>query len=311
MTASLSPAAQTRMRTLLKLGVGYRAALALAPDADLLPGGGSLTKASVGLGNVDNTSDLLKPVSTAQQNAINAAVAALVNAAPGALDTLGELAAQLTGDESTAASLATLVAGKFPIAPLQRGVFAATTAYALYDVVLAPTGDIVTPKIAFTSGASYSAANWNILIPAAGFPGRELAAAILATTVSTGLSTTGVVGGLTDVTKDINTAALDVSPVIGSRPVLIEAHVVCFFGTTGGYGIRLYDKTSGAVLDQDLRAAATGFQIQAPSNLKALVAPAAGARSYGVKVNGTAGTNNFILEGADNLASSWIRVTER
>lgn len=33
---------------------------------------GSLTKSSIGLGNVDNTSDLNKPVSTAQQTALNA-----------------------------------------------------------------------------------------------------------------------------------------------------------------------------------------------------------------------------------------------
>ncbi len=35
----------------------------------------SVTKASVGLGNVDNTSDVNKPVSTATQTAINTAVA--------------------------------------------------------------------------------------------------------------------------------------------------------------------------------------------------------------------------------------------
>ena len=39
----------------------------------------SLTKADVGLGNVDNTSDVNKPVSTATQNAINAAVEGLQN----------------------------------------------------------------------------------------------------------------------------------------------------------------------------------------------------------------------------------------
>jgi len=37
----------------------------------------SLTKTDVGLGNVDNTSDINKPVSTAQQSAINSAVSAL------------------------------------------------------------------------------------------------------------------------------------------------------------------------------------------------------------------------------------------
>ena len=43
---------------------------------------------------------------------VRAEVAALVNAAPGTLDTLGEIADQLASDESTAAALATTVGGK-------------------------------------------------------------------------------------------------------------------------------------------------------------------------------------------------------
>lgn len=44
--------------------------------------------------------------------AVDARFTALVNAAPGALDTLGEIAAQLQADESAAAALTTAVAGK-------------------------------------------------------------------------------------------------------------------------------------------------------------------------------------------------------
>lgn len=43
---------------------------------------------------------------------VDAAIASLVNSAPGTLDTLGEIAAQLASDESTASALATTVAGK-------------------------------------------------------------------------------------------------------------------------------------------------------------------------------------------------------
>lgn len=43
---------------------------------------------------------------------VTAAIAALVNSAPGILDTLGEIATALQADESTAAALATTVAGK-------------------------------------------------------------------------------------------------------------------------------------------------------------------------------------------------------
>lgn len=46
---------------------------------------------------------------------VKAAVDALVNAAPGALDTLGEIATQLAADESAASALTTTVAGKQPI----------------------------------------------------------------------------------------------------------------------------------------------------------------------------------------------------
>jgi hypothetical protein len=103
-----------------------------------------LAKADVGLGNVDNTADTAKPVSTAQQTALDlkanlaspaltgvptaptaaqgtnttqlattafarAEIAALVNSAPGTLDTLGEIAAQLAADESAATALTTAV----------------------------------------------------------------------------------------------------------------------------------------------------------------------------------------------------------
>jgi len=110
-----------------------------------------ITNTMVGLGNVDNTTDAGKPVSTATQTALDlkaplasptltgtptaptaaaatnttqvattafvrGEVTALVNGASAALDTLGELAAALTADEATAATLATLVGTKAPIA---------------------------------------------------------------------------------------------------------------------------------------------------------------------------------------------------
>jgi hypothetical protein len=83
----------------------------------------AVTAASLGLGNVDNTSDANKPVSTAQSTAIAAAqaaaiadatsqVAAVIASAPGALDTLDELAAALGDDANYAASITTALAGK-------------------------------------------------------------------------------------------------------------------------------------------------------------------------------------------------------
>jgi hypothetical protein len=77
-----------------------------------------LVKADVGLGNVDNTSDASKPVSTAQATAISTAkteaiadataqVNALLSGAPAALNTLDELAAALGDDANFAASVTT------------------------------------------------------------------------------------------------------------------------------------------------------------------------------------------------------------
>lgn len=57
-----------------------------------------------------------------------AEIAALVNSAPGTLDTLGEIATQLASDESTAAALATTVAGKLAIASNLSDLANASTA---------------------------------------------------------------------------------------------------------------------------------------------------------------------------------------
>jgi hypothetical protein len=88
--AELTPAQIVRLDGLLRRGVAYRTALAFSDvvtqdqlDALVLSGGGavasvagktgvvSLVKADVGLGNVDNTSDSSKPISSAQQAALD------------------------------------------------------------------------------------------------------------------------------------------------------------------------------------------------------------------------------------------------
>lgn len=107
----------------------------------------ALVKGDVGLGNVDNTSDVNKPVSTAQQAALDlkapldtptftgvvtiptptagdnsttaastafvaSAIAALVNAAPGTMDTLKEIADALGDDPNFATTITTSIATK-------------------------------------------------------------------------------------------------------------------------------------------------------------------------------------------------------
>ena len=78
----------------------------------------AITKTSLGLGNVDNTADSAKPVSTSQASAIATAKAeaiadatsqvnALLTGAPAALNTLDELAAALGDDANFASSVTT------------------------------------------------------------------------------------------------------------------------------------------------------------------------------------------------------------
>ena len=86
-----------------------------------------VTKTHVGLANVDNTSDLNKPVSTAQATAIATAkseaisdatsqVNAIITGAPAALNTLDELAAALGDDANFASTVTNSLAAKAPLA---------------------------------------------------------------------------------------------------------------------------------------------------------------------------------------------------
>jgi len=86
-----------------------------------------ITKSMVGLGNVDNTSDADKPVSTAQAAAIatakseaiadaTAQVNAVIASAPAALNTLDELAAALGDDANFATTVTNSLATKAPLA---------------------------------------------------------------------------------------------------------------------------------------------------------------------------------------------------
>ena len=94
-------------------GIADTAQLALLSDV------AAVTAASLGLGNVDNTSDADKPVSTATVTAIATAkseaiaeVTAVIDGAPNALNTLNELAAALGDDANFASTITTSLAAK-------------------------------------------------------------------------------------------------------------------------------------------------------------------------------------------------------
>ena len=139
-----------------------------------------LTKSSVGLGNVDNTSDANKPVSTATQTALDlkanlaspaltgtptaptaasntnttqvattayvqGEISELLNGAGPAYDTLKELQDLLVADEGTVATLTTLVGTKAPLAsPDLTGTPTAPTAAAATNTTQIATTAFVT-----------------------------------------------------------------------------------------------------------------------------------------------------------------------
>ena len=89
-----------------------------------------VTKDHIGLGEANNTSDMDKPVSTAQQAAIDAAyqqstayadliVNALINGAPGDLDTIGELAQAMENNKDVVAILRAAIGSKADQAELE------------------------------------------------------------------------------------------------------------------------------------------------------------------------------------------------
>ncbi len=98
-----------------------------------------ITKTMVGLGNVDNTSDANKPVSTAQASAIATAkseaiadatsqVTSVIDGAPAALNTLNELAAALGDDANFASTITSTLSTKAPIdAPTFTGTVSGIT----------------------------------------------------------------------------------------------------------------------------------------------------------------------------------------
>lgn len=94
-------------------GIADTSQLALLSDVS------AVTAATLGLGNVDNTSDADKPVSTATETAIATAkseaiaeVTAVIDSAPSALNTLNELAAALGDDANFASTVTTALDAK-------------------------------------------------------------------------------------------------------------------------------------------------------------------------------------------------------
>ena len=155
-----------------------------------------VTKAHVGLGNVDNTSDADKPVSTAQSAAIatakseaiadaTAQVNAVIASAPAALNTLDELAAALGDDANFATTVTNSLAAKAPLAsPTFTGTVTLPAAGIVFsDGTQAKAGvpSITTFATAISSSATLAAGEQDKFVPLTG--------AVTITLPATGYST--------------------------------------------------------------------------------------------------------------------------
>lgn len=113
------------------------------------------------LNNVDNTSDIDKPVSTAQQEALDAyyrqstgytdqKIADLINGAPSTLDTLGEIADAMSDNQDVVAALNTAIGSKANLAEVES----------LLNTKLNQTGDLQDTTITFTGSDTASPSEW-------------------------------------------------------------------------------------------------------------------------------------------------------
>jgi len=155
-----------------------------------------VTKAHVGLANVDNTADASKPVSTAQATAIATAkseaiadatsqVNALLTGAPAALNTLDELAAALGDDANFASTVTTSLGTKAPLAsPTFTGtvtVAAAGVAFTDGTQTKAGVPSITTIGTARSASETLAAGEQDKFVPVSG--------AVVITLPATGYST--------------------------------------------------------------------------------------------------------------------------
>lgn len=190
-------------------------AIALAPVQTVngMVGNVSLTKAHLGLGNVDNTSDLAKPISTATQTALDlkAAKSVLLTAGVG-LDGGGDLSANRTFDLD-AATQASLLLANSAVQPART--------------ITAGTG--------LTGGGSLAADRTIAL------NGASIASLALADTSVQSLADLGITASATEinytdgVTSNIQTQ-LDALPTSGTVALKADKSIVISAGTglTGG-----------------------------------------------------------------------------
>ncbi len=134
------------------------------------------TKEQVGLGNADDTSDLDKPVSTAQQGAIDTAyqqaagytdarIAQLINGAPGTLDTLGEIAQAMQENDTVVDALEQAMGTKASQAEVDghtgnSTIHITASERQSWNGRQTMTGDTKDNTVSFTSGDAANPTGW-------------------------------------------------------------------------------------------------------------------------------------------------------
>lgn len=134
------------------------------------------------LNNVDNTSDIDKPVSTAQQEALDAyyqqstgytdqKIADLIGGAPSTLDTLGEIADAMAGNKGVVEALDAAIGSKANQAEVES----------LLNTKLDKTGDLQDTTVTFTGSDTASPSEWeDFELLMSGEPAKSLFAKISA-----------------------------------------------------------------------------------------------------------------------------------
>ena len=211
----------------------------------------SLVKGDVGLGNVDNTADSAKPVSTAGQSALNlkanlaspaltgtpsAPTAAsntnttqiattayvqtelteLIGGAPGTLDTLNELAAAINDDSDYSSTLTTALGTKLVKSSNLSDLTSASTArtnLGLGTAAVSNTGDFLASSVTTISSGQASAITANTA--KTGISSGQ-ASAITANTAKTGI-TSGQASAIT-----ANTAKISYNSTASTKLATIE-----------------------------------------------------------------------------------------
>lgn len=136
----------------------------------------NVTKAQVGLGETDNTADMDKPVSTAQQTALDAyyqqstgytdtKIAQLINGAPSTLDTLGEIAAAMKENEGVVGALEAAIGSKANEAEFDSHVKDAVKHITVaertkWNGKMEVTGDSANNTVTFASSDAAEATGW-------------------------------------------------------------------------------------------------------------------------------------------------------